>query len=108
MKKSILPICAVAAIAMLGVNPLPVAAAGAYKCKAKTSFGQMTLTFKNGRARGGGFTFQTKVLSDGSVRLTYIGESAVLGADGQVKGRNGASTGPHNCDMAAVRSALEK
>ncbi len=99
-------IIAVAAVFALGSGP--VHAAGAYKCSAQTSFGKMQLTFKKGRARGGGYSFQTKILDDGSVQLSFQGETAVIGADGSVRGRGGAKTGPHNCDMAQVHAALKK
>ena len=99
-------IAAVAAV--LAFAAAPANAKGKHKCTAQTSFGKMTLTFKNGSTRGGGCNFQSKVLADGSVRLSYQGESAIIGADGSVRGHTGAKTGPHSCDMAKVHAALKK
>jgi hypothetical protein len=86
----------------------PAEAAGTHKCKGGTSFGQMTFTFKKGRVRGGGFTLESKVQADGGIQLSYQGETAFLGADGIVRGRGGAKTGKHTCDLASARAALQK
>ncbi len=99
---------AVGVLAFGAFSSAPAHAAGAYKCKGGTSFGQMTFSFKKGRVRGGGFSLQSEVQSDGSIRLSYQGESALLGNDGVVRGRGGAKTGKHTCDMNAARAALKK
>jgi hypothetical protein len=98
----------VAVAAVLAFASAPANAKGKHKCTAQTSFGKMTLTFKNGSTRGCGYSFQTDVLADGSVRLSYQGESAIIGADGSVRAHTGSKTGPHSCDMAKVHAALKK
>ncbi len=98
----------IAVTATLAFTSGPANAVGTYKCGTLTSFGKMKLTYKNGCARGGGESFQTKILADGSVQLSFQGETAVIGADGSVSGRGGARTGPHDCDMPKVHEALKK
>jgi hypothetical protein len=63
---------------------------------------------KKGRVRGGSFALQHKDEADGSLRLSYQGEFAILGADSVVRGRGGAKTGVHNCDLGKARAALKK
>ncbi|MDB4558838.1 hypothetical protein N9Z87_01190 [Amylibacter sp.] len=98
----------IAVAAVLAFASGPANAKGTHKGSAQTSFGKMKLTFKNGRVNGGGYRFENKVMPDGSVQLSFQGETAIIGADGSVRGRGGAKTGPHTCDMAQVHQALKK
>jgi hypothetical protein len=108
MKKFLTLTIALGLTGFLMTAGAPAQAAGAHKCKGGTSFGQMSFTFKKGRVRGGGFTLESNIQSDGGIQLSYQGESAFLGADGIVRGRGGAKTGKHTCDLAAARAALQK
>ena len=95
-------------LGFVGISSEPAQAAGANKCKGGTSFGQMQFMFKKGRVRGGGFSLQSQVEADGAIRLSYQGESALLENDGIVRGRGGAKTGKHMCDINVARAALKK
>lgn len=99
-------LCLAATLALL--SPTQSWAASSYKCKANVSLGNVTITFKKGRARAAGHSFKTKIQSDGSIQLETMGETVVLLPNGQVVDRSGSKSGKHSCDLEKVTQALNK
>lgn len=104
MRRFLFGCVVVPALALAGAPP---AFAKGYKCKATAGGARYTLSFRKGRIRAAGLSFSGRVLSDGSIEFSPMGERFVLGGGGVVYGRGGSTTGRHSCDLGRAAGDLE-